>query len=152
MLFLTSSSLDEDSFPLCFAKQLFGLFRPAQSCPSATALSGGLIVHSRGGRKAPGWMCPEQVGIVKLHARLTATHAFNGLAASVWNRASKARIGIPLAGQEAVGVVVLRHEEASIEVIGHHRSDPLSPKCLSPVLWRRANCQPDSQHYLHHGR
>jgi hypothetical protein len=25
MLFLTSSSLDEDSFPLCFAEQPFGL-------------------------------------------------------------------------------------------------------------------------------
>jgi hypothetical protein len=45
-------------------------------------------------------MCPEQVGIVKLHARLTATHALNGLAVSVWNGASKARIGITLAGQK----------------------------------------------------
>jgi hypothetical protein len=42
-------------------------------------------------------MWPVQVGIVKLHARLTATHALNGLAAFVWCRAPKARIGITLA-------------------------------------------------------
>ena len=53
-----------------------------------------------------------QVGIVKLHARLTATHALNGLAASVWDRASKARIGITLAGQKAAGVVVMSHERS----------------------------------------
>ncbi len=48
-----------------------------------------------------------QVSIVKLHARLTATRALNGLAATVWDRASKARIGITSASQKAAGVVVL---------------------------------------------
>jgi len=51
-----------------------------------------------------------QIGIVKLHARLTATHALNGLAASVWGRASKARIGITLAGHKAAGIVDMSHE------------------------------------------
>jgi hypothetical protein len=48
-----------------------------------------------------------QIGIVELHARLTATHALNGLTPSEWDRASKAQIGIMLAGQKAAGVVVL---------------------------------------------
>ena len=48
-----------------------------------------------------------QIGIVKLHARLTATHALNGLATSIWNHASKARIGITLASQKAAGIVDL---------------------------------------------
>ena len=65
---------------------------------------------SRRCSKLLGWMCPMQVGNVKSHVRLTATHALNGLAASVWDRASKARIGITLAGQKAAGVVVLGHE------------------------------------------
>ena len=51
-----------------------------------------------------GWHC-------QVCARLTETHALNGLAASVWDRASKARIGITLTGQNAAGVVVLRHKE-----------------------------------------
>ena len=45
------------------------------------------------------WMWPVQVSIVKLHARLTATHAPNGRAAPVWHVASKARIGITLASR-----------------------------------------------------
>ena len=51
-----------------------------------------------------------QIGIVKLHARLTALHGLNGLATSVWSRASKARIGMTLASQKATGVVVLGQE------------------------------------------
>ena len=56
------------------------------------------------------WTCSVQVSIVKLHARLTATHALIGLAASVWDGASKARIGITLADQKAAGVFVMSHE------------------------------------------
>ena len=62
------------------------------------------------GGQHPGPPGPEQIGIVKLHPRYLATHALNGLAASVWDRASKARIGITLASQKAAGVVVLSHE------------------------------------------
>ncbi len=64
-------------------------------------------------------MWPEQVGIVKLHARVTATHALNGLAASVWDRASEARIGITLAGQKAAGVVDLSAQALRPNVRGH---------------------------------
>jgi hypothetical protein len=45
-----------------------------------------------------GRMCPVQDGIVKLHARLTATHALNGLAASVWDRATGLLIGVCFSG------------------------------------------------------
>jgi len=40
-----------------------------------------------------------------------------GGAASVWDRVSKARIGITLAGKKAAGVVVLRHETPGLESI-----------------------------------
>jgi hypothetical protein len=59
-------------------------------------------------------MWPVQVGIVKLDARLTATHALNGLAASVWDRASRARIGITLASRKASRVVVISHERCRL--------------------------------------
>ena len=60
-----------------------------------------------------------QVGIVKLHARLIATHALYGLAASVGDRASKARIGITLASQKAAGVVVLCAQAQQRNAHGH---------------------------------
>mgnify|MGYP001819708968 CR=1 FL=1 len=50
-----------------------------------------------------GWMWPVRLDIVELRARLTATHAPNGLAASVWDRASKAWIGITLAAKRPLG-------------------------------------------------
>jgi hypothetical protein len=57
-----------------------------------------------------------QVGIVKLHARLTPTHAFDGRVASIWDRASQAQIGITLASQKAAGAVDLSREHRKAQV------------------------------------
>ncbi len=65
---------------------------------------------------------------------MTATHALNGLAASVWDRASKARIRITSASQKDAEVVVMSQEGPGLEGICLDHPEPLCAKCLSPVL------------------
>ena len=71
-----------------------------------------LSTHVVRAAKCTGWMWPVQVGNVKLHARLTATHAPNGRAASGLARCIQGSDGITSVSQKAAVVVSITEIQA----------------------------------------